>query len=114
MRVATKTARGILPGPGIRVFLLKPQETPGSGAAIALQGAMGLEPARSPARPSLHSERGSLSANQGPLRLKLRTLEGDSSWPLLSYPVQPNSWTLGNVYLDLITKGSYAHLFGPS
>lgn len=87
--VATETAHGILPGPGIRVFRHKPQETLESRVALTLQGPMELEPSQSLAHPSLHSKRGSHSANQGPLRLKLRTLEGNSSWPLLS-PIQFN------------------------
>lgn len=104
MRVATGTARGTHLGPGIRLFRLKPQEALASGAALTLRGPMELEPARSQAHPSLHSKRGSHSANQGPPRLKLRTLEGIPVASLLSHPVQPNNWTLGNVYLDLITK----------
>lgn len=76
---ATETAHGILPGPGIRVFRHKPQETPASGVALTLQGPMELEPSQSLAHPSLRSKRGSHSANQGPLRLKLRTPEGNSS-----------------------------------
>lgn len=107
--VATETAHGIHLGPATRVLHLRPQEMLVNGASLILQGPMELEPAWRLAHPSLHSKRGFHSANRGPLRLKLWTLEGNSSWrlSLLSHLVQSSNWALGNVYLDITKRNLF-------
>lgn len=69
--VITEIVHGIHLVPGIRMLHPRHQEILVNGARLILQGLMELEPAWSRAHLNPHSEKGSPSANPGPLSPKL-------------------------------------------